>query len=892
MTAIHKSRIYACSVAGIPILAFTISFLGASLGYRLLGQRLGEATPPGTNATLHTLYGGFWRTDGSFVSTLRIENVLVADSIEVKPTLYMADGTPYALPAIEIPKAGVATININQALAQAPRTIARHISQYGSTSLAYHYATGGHVNASTLTLDVPHSLTFSYPFMVVMDPNAKPTNAKDMKRMLRPSHHVLEGLWWKRDPGVTGFLVLSNATQKEEVATVSAEAEGSPEDSGRAIALRPRETRLIPLEEIGDRGADWRSNRTGQPDAGGIRIEYDGMMGDVSISGGLMNQSEGYSARMPLWERDMTSTAPAKTSYASAGVMIGQPDPMMMPGFPPQTRFAPYLVLRNTTAQAMNVDLGANYMSSGGAPVSIQLPHEALRPFEARQVDLSDELNSAGLAGFNGAINLAVVFTGKAGDLIVATGSVDQTGTYVFEVAPQGVRKTVRKVRDYWNAADGNDTMFSLWNPTDGAQDIAMTFYYGDGSGSYNLSVHLEPQASTMIDINMLKMEQTPDAKGNTFREDAAAGNVFFANAKPATWMTLAESAGAFNVQTGTCGELCGNCCEFQGNFWVTPSDATLTVGGGGITYTLHGRDCGGEELIPADDWGSSDTSVADVDASGLATANAPGSATITAGTFAYTGQGGQGECDDQDPQCPTDVDENFASASAIVKPTIMVNGNGTNSIFVGSDPVVTGDNGPNMFVATVSPDGGQLTATSSDSGDTIRIGSLAGSPTGVVITNDQSSTGGDRTLTFTYTVNGQSAQQTLRVTARKFAYATNGALSNVCSLGYGYDYSITYTPYTHPDKAAVQPNIDLNGTAVTEGFSPPTISCGNHTGNGGLNFNSQFVDRLTYCSSQPLPPCSSTNTQTIGVGGYQVRTNSLTIANTGLTYTSQGPTQ
>lgn len=675
MTETRKSRLLFCGALAIPILAFTVSFFGASFGYRLLNRR------PQTNAQAgepvsHTLYGGFWRTDGSFVTTLRIENVLVARPLQVTPTLYMADGTPYALPPVEIPDAGVTTININQALAQAPRSVAAHLSNIGSASLTYTYASGGHVNASTLTLDVPHSLTFSYPFMEMLDPNAKPPRSKNksvMSNMLQPSHHVMEGLWWQRDAGVTGFLTLSNATMHPAVATISMRQTGDDSaGEGRPVPLAPHATRFIPLAELGDRGGDSSSQGGGQQQAGGIRIEYDGMMGDISVSGDLVNEREGYSARMPLWDRDTSPAEPKELSYASAGLMIGQPDPMMMPGFPPQTRFTPYLALRNSTANPMVVRVGLNYMDMNGNPVSLQLPEESLRPFEAEQVDLTHELDAAGLAGFNGTINLAVVFTGKAGDVIVATGSVDQTGTYVFEVAPQAVSKTNRKIGSYWSAANGNDTMFSLWNPTGEAQDIAMTFYYGDGSGTYNLPVHLDAEGSAMVDVNMLKMEQTPDAQGKTFREDAGEGSLSFANAKPASWMTLIASGGTFNVQTATCGDTCIQCCgDDPTSFFVSPTTFNLAVGQN-ETFVLYGNDCQGSRVTPpVSSWSSDDTTVATVDDSGKATGVAPGTANINAST-AVDQAPEQQVCDEYNPQCPPTDPPTSGQASAVtVTPSI-----------------------------------------------------------------------------------------------------------------------------------------------------------------------------------------------------------------------------
>src|SRR4029077_3243878 len=141
-------------------------------------------------------------------------------------------------------------------------------------------------------------------------------------------------------------------------------------------------------------------------------------------------------------------------------------------------------------------------------------------------------LTSAGLKSFNGSINLSTSFVGKDGDLVLASGSVDQTGSYVFEVGAQGVGRSQSKFANYWGVANGNDTMFSLWNPTGAGQDIAVTFYYGDGSGQYVLPLHLEAQASAMIDMAMLIMERKPDADGSVIPSNVQEGSAVFASAK------------------------------------------------------------------------------------------------------------------------------------------------------------------------------------------------------------------------------------------------------------------------------------------------------------------------------------------------------------------------
>jgi hypothetical protein len=92
------------------------------------------------------------------------------------------------------------------------------------------------------------------------------------------------------------------------------------------------------------------------------------------------------------------------------------------------------------------------------------------------------------------------------------------------------------------------------------------------------------------------------------------------------------------------------------------------------------------------------------------------------------------------------------------------------------------------------------------------------------------------------------------------------------------------------PDKAAVPAGIGLSGTAVAETFNPQPPA-GTVTGDGSLNANSQFGDRISYCSSSPLT-ISTTVTQTLSIEGYQVRQNTLKNSSAGVTYTNLGPFQ
>lgn len=87
-----------------------------------------------------------------------------------------------------------------------------------------------------------------------------------------------------------------------------------------------------------------------------------------------------------------------------------------------------------------------------------------------------------------------------------------------------------------------------------------------------------------------------------------------------------------------------------------------------------------------------------------------------------------------------------------------------------------------------------------------------------------------------------------------------------------------------------MQAGIGLTNTPVTESFNPQPPP-NTVIGGGALDANSQFSDRLVYCSTSPLT-ISTSVTQTLSIAGYQVRQNQLTYSGSGVTLTNQGPTQ
>ena len=106
----------------------------------------------------YAAYAALWRTDGNFRSTIRLSNQLATAEIDTMPTIYMADGTAWNLPSVHLARSGVATVDINEALASVPDAVRQHLSSYGSARITHQYRWQGAVLATVSILDLVRSL--------------------------------------------------------------------------------------------------------------------------------------------------------------------------------------------------------------------------------------------------------------------------------------------------------------------------------------------------------------------------------------------------------------------------------------------------------------------------------------------------------------------------------------------------------------------------------------------------------------------------------------------------------------------------------------------------------------------------------------------------------------
>jgi hypothetical protein len=462
---------------------------------------------------------------------------------------------------------------------------------------------------------------------------------------------------------------------------------------------------------------------------------------------------------------------------------------------------------------------------------------------------------------------------------------VDQTNTYVFEVNTRGIGVSASRSLPYWSTGNGDDTMVTVWNPADEAQDFVFKMFFS--GGQYGFPIHLGARATQTFNISQIIQNQVPDSNGNIVPAGIHEGSAEVMGSLADNQQILfAVNLGIYNVRKATCtGPNCISCNGIQTTA-VTANPFGVPVGGQ-TQLTFKGTWNTGTQYnyTTSSNWSSNNTPVATVQ-TGLTNGVSSGSATITARLASAQPQYAQ-VCSSGVPICPTG--QNSGNSGGTVFKFVVSD---KAFIFVGTDSTIVS---ANSFFASdgaggsPKPTGGNVSAMSSNSSDTFQI-TQGSSPQIKVTTQQQSSQNSDRTLTFTYTVSGASVTQAMNVTARKFFYLTNNSPSNQCTLGHGTKRTYQYTVYTHPDNAALDANSGPTGTPVSETFDQ-TPQCLSHTGDTILDDNAQFSDSLIYCGNVPLT-CTETRTQTLKIAGVTVRTNNLKADSNGVTYTSNGPTQ
>ena len=307
--------------------------------------------------------------------------------------------------------------------------------------------------------------------------------------------------------------------------------------------------------------------------------------------------------------------------------MSGAADPMM--SFPAGTTFAPYSITRNIADQPIRVSPTLWWMEAG-TPRSAPLHSLTVSPGQTQNLNLPALLASSGLKDFNGSVNLVLDLQGPPRGLLMASGSVDQKNTYVFGVVASGTHEGIAKSLSYWSTANGDDTMITLWNPADEAQDFVLTLFFT--GGHYDFPIHLGPRATNMFNVSEIVHSQIPDAEGNVVPTSVHEGSARIAGTHgPADHILVAMAAGTYNVVKATCGEHCESCDGLESED-LEDIPVEISVGGtNSLKFIVQLKDGTQHDFTASSTWKTSNASIANVQSAGVIKGVAPGAFTTSA---------------------------------------------------------------------------------------------------------------------------------------------------------------------------------------------------------------------------------------------------------------------
>jgi hypothetical protein len=536
--------------------------------------------------------GGLWMIDANFKSSIYLKNNVAVAPLTVTPILYLSNGKKYVLPDVKLKPSGTAVVSVNDGLRDLG--LSPWTTLIGYVDIQYMWSSDA-ICVTITNVDTVHSLIFTYGIKASSLADSLNRQTDSFPSRLQ----VVEGMWWKHESNVTGFVALSNTLGEPINAKVQISDSAGQAFGVHTVTVSPHGTKLINLREL----------RTAVGSEGGIRVSYDGPSDALLVSGGLEDRTSGYSVDLGFLTTDKSSK-PKKREYAEVGLMMGAADPMML--FPAGTVFTAYSVMRNVSDQPISVTPTLWWMEAAAAHSAV-LPQLRLLPYQTSGLDVSALASGAGLKNFNGSINLVFDTEAKKHGLLLASGSVDQKNTYVFEAMPRHVGESLAQSLSYWSTGNGDDTMVTLWNPADETQDFVFDVVFE--GGHYKHPVHLGPRATLMFNISEIVHSQIPDEDGNIIPANVQEGSATISGPRgESEHILVVMDVGSYNVRKATCTWKCIPCAGYtEGSVSPDPWDVGV---GGSETLTALAREYSGNWYDVSSDatWYSGNTNIATVD--------------------------------------------------------------------------------------------------------------------------------------------------------------------------------------------------------------------------------------------------------------------------------------
>src|SRR6202451_3738780 len=818
------------------------------------------------------VFAPFWTSDPGWETELQLKNNLPSESLTVTPVLRLASGEEVALDPVTIAPNRSAPVEINQALLQHSPTLVNQSGSYGSAALRFTSFHPRNLTASPVISLHGSPIEFHAAAYPAVDSEPFPGSALAGSR---------EGIWWQpRVPG-SDVLILSNSAQKALASTSSPSgAAGKPWKNPQPLTLAAHQTVRLDLRELVA-----SAGLTGQ--YGGIRFEVPanaGALGSVHLMYDELAKSSSALEMFTRTANPTTGIAPTTSATASSTkpwttrapmLALRNPDPFA--GLPAKTVLQPTILVRNTTVRQVAANITLAWRGDSGKG-QVKLPPLNMAPFATQQLPIGAMQKQLGIPDDAHWALVTLTSSTAPNDVIASASSYDASGRYNLQ-SPFSPTVAGHFAGGEWRADSTHNHILSVTNSGQEPADTLLALHYANGAKTYEMQQSIQPGDQMWVNLASLIRDRVPDRKGNVLPADLTFGtyDVQQINSAP---RSLALAGLAVDQTWGyRIAPPDGICCYDQDPGWN--QDLFDLALGDTVTGNIDAIDsCGGSIVVISSsfpDWFSDDTSVAVVSKQKI---QAVGVGTTTGSADGHIFVGDGGYC----------AEENVQENTGITVPPSVTMSYNPGFVYIGQgDPTVAQDN---LMGGTGTPSGGTYQWSSTASG--ISFDNTAGDPVHITATAYTRGTN-DNPITLSYTYNGAAAATTVKITQRIFKYLAGDSVILLTSYNgpstYGYLYQATYNVFANPGGVQVTTGSGIstyeNVTQISSNTSAVPI-----IGQGGLNANSQLIDNpIKLLSTTPLPPgLSIIDSQTLGVGGIYVRTNTLTYSAAGVTVTSNGP--
>jgi hypothetical protein len=295
-------------------------------------------------------------------------------------------------------------------------------------------------------------------------------------------------------------------------------------------------------------------------------------------------------------------------------------------------------VIRNVGDSNTTITGRVTYTDQGGTTNTIPIADLTLYASETVIVDLGRRLQEHGHYHPDAIGSLELEYSTVRGSVIASTLSVSGSGNQVFRVPMWDIYGLRSSTGGYpWSIDGDSSTFVYIKNSSDHQQHYFMNVHFD--CGDYQIGRKTIDAGQTVtFDLRKLRDEQLPDIHGQKIPLTVQSGQVHWTKSGTEDGVLIGRSEQVNAVLGISSNYACANCCDDSArNGRISPNTATQSVG---QTYTFVAmddlQDCYGysfpQEIYDAT-WSSSNDSVASVSV-GTATAQSPGTATITASFY------------------------------------------------------------------------------------------------------------------------------------------------------------------------------------------------------------------------------------------------------------------